>query len=106
MSYYQNLGLQYLPDGCRPCASVKAGDLVQTKFVFQGPEHAMVFWFDILRTAPDFYVANTAANACCIAANDLGVTLAGYDLDTFRAVLNKHAATCTADTPYKLKEQP
>ena len=58
MSYYQNLGLQYLPDGCRPCASVKVGDLVQTKFVFQGPEHAMMFWFDILKTAPDFYIAN------------------------------------------------
>ena len=49
---------------------------------------------------------NTAVNACCIAANDLGATLAGYDITTLRAFLNGHAATCTTDTPYKLKDQP
>ena len=52
------------------------------------------------------FMKPNAVNACCIAANDLGVTLAGYDITTLRAFLNGHAATCTADTPYKLKDQP
>ena len=105
MSYYQNLGLQYLPDGCRPCASVKVGDLVQTKFTFQDAAHAIVFWFDVLWLAHDHYVANTALNACCIAAHDLGMNMA--DITAFRANMERERAKLlTADTPYKLKDQP
>jgi len=105
MSYYQNLGLQYLPDGCRPCASVKVGDLVQTKFTFQDAAHAIVFWFDVLWLAQDHYVANTALNACCIAAHDLGMNMA--DITAFRANMERERAKLlTADTPYKLKDHP
>lgn len=105
MSYYQNLELQYLPDGCRPCASVKVGDLVQTKFVFQDAAHALVFWFDVLWLAQDYYAANTALNACCVAACDLGMKRA--DITTFRTNMeHERAKLLTADTPYKLKDQP
>ena len=105
MSYYQNLGLQYLPDGCRPCASVKVGDLVQTKFVFQDAAHALVFWFEVMFSAPDHYVANTALNACCVAAYDLGVK--PDDITALRANMERERAKLlTADTPYKLKDQP
>lgn len=102
MSYYQNLGLQYLPDGCRPCASVKVGDLVQTKFVFTDAHSAANFWLDVYNRAPDFYVANTAFNALCVAAHDDGY--AADEIERWRHFIGPRDNI--PDTPYKLKDQP
>ena len=59
----------------------------------------------MLWLAQDHYVANTALNACCIAAHDLGMNMA--DITAFRANMERERAKLlTADTPYKLKDQP